>query len=111
MSNQAETARRWLEALSRADFEEALGLLHPDVELVPPGGQSPVRGTEGLRRWMEPDAFPGQTIDPLELDAGRDGRVLSKQYVKARGARSGIELDVISWCVFTFDEECLITRV
>ena len=67
-----EIARRWLESLSREDFDVALALLHPDVELVPPGGQAPHRGIEGLRRWMEPDAFPGQVIDPLELIANFD---------------------------------------
>ncbi len=106
-----EAARGWLEALSRENFDDALALVHPDVELVPPGGQAPHRGSEGLRRWMEPDAFPGQVIRPLELVATGDNTVLGKQHVTARGARSGIELDVTSWSVWTFDQDGLIRRI
>jgi hypothetical protein len=29
----------------------------------------------------------------------------------ARGATSGIELDVVTWSVWTFDEKGLITRI
>ena len=29
----------------------------------------------------------------------------------ARGAASGIEMDVLTWSVWTFDEEGLITRI
>ena len=106
-----EAARRWLEALSREDFDAALALVHRDVVLVPPGDQAPYRGTERMRRWMEPDAFPAQVIEPLEIAAVTDSTVLSKQHVKAQGRASGIELDVISWSVWTFDEDGLITRI
>ena len=106
-----EVARSWFEALSREDFDAALALVHPDVEFVPPGGQAPHRGREGLRRWMEPDAFRGQVVKPLELVVTGDNTVLGKQRVTARGAGSGIELDVTSWSVWTFDEGGLIRRV
>jgi ketosteroid isomerase-like protein len=106
-----ESARRWLEALSREDFDAALALVHPSIEFVPPGGQPPYRGAESLRRWMEPDAFPGQVIDPLETVAVNDRTVLGRQHVAARGRASGIELDVISWAVWRFDEDGLITRI
>jgi ketosteroid isomerase-like protein len=62
-TSNEETARRWLEALSREDFDEALALVHPDVE------------------------------------------------IRTRGARSGIELDITSWTVWTFDADGLVTRI
>ena len=106
-----EAVRRWLEAFSSEDFEAALALVHPDVVLVPPGDQAPYRGAESLRRWMEPEAFQGQVVKPLETVPGTDRTILSKQHAAARGRASGIELDIISWCVWTFDEDGLITRI
>jgi ketosteroid isomerase-like protein len=106
-----ESVRRWLEAISREDFDAALALVHPDVVFVPPGDQAPYRGAESLRRWMEPDAFPGQLIKPLETVVVTDSTILGRQHVTARGRASGIELDVTSWSVWTFDEDGLITRI
>jgi ketosteroid isomerase-like protein len=106
-----ETVRRWLEAINREDFDAALALVHPDVVFFPPGDQAPYRGAESLRRWMEPDAFPGQAIEPLETVVVTDSTVLGRQHVTARGRASGIELDINSWSVWTFDEDGLITRI
>jgi ketosteroid isomerase-like protein len=106
----ADTVRRWFEALSDEDFDDALALLHPNVELVPPGGQGPYRGAESVRRWMEPEALRDQVVRPLEIVAA-DRMVLARQHVTARGAGSGIELDLRSWTVWTFDEAGLVTRV
>jgi ketosteroid isomerase-like protein len=106
-----ESARRWLEAVSSEDFDAALALVHPDIEFVPPGDQPAYRGTERIRRWMEPDAFEEQVIEPLDFVVAGDGKILGRQHVKARGAASGIEMEIITWSVWTFDEDGLITRV
>jgi ketosteroid isomerase-like protein len=108
-----QSARRWLEALSGAstDFDAALALLHPDIVFVPPGGQPAYRGTESVRRWMEPDAFEEQVVETFEPVVVTDTTLLAKLYITARGATSGIELDVNSWSVWTFDDSGLITRI
>jgi ketosteroid isomerase-like protein len=106
-----EAVRRWLEAISNEDFDAALALVHRDVVFVPPGEQAPYRGAESLRRWMEPDAFPGQVVKPLETVVVTDRTILGRQHVTARGRASGIALDVVSWSVWTFDENGLITRI
>ena len=108
-----QSARRWLEALSgvSADFDAALALLHPDIVFVPPGGQPAYRGAESVRRWMEPDAFEEQVVETFEPVVVTDSTLLAKLYITARGATSGIELDVNSWSVWTFDESGLITRI
>ena len=108
-----EVARRWLEAISGGseDFDRALALVHPDIVFVPPGDQPPYRGAESLRRWMEPDAFEAQVVKTFEPVVVTERRILGRQRVMARGAASGIEMDVISWSVWTFDEEGLITRI
>jgi ketosteroid isomerase-like protein len=108
-----ETARRWLEAISGGseDFDRALALVHRDIVFVPPGDQPPYRGAESLRRWMEPDAFQKQVVEAFEPVVVTDRKILGRQLVAARGAASGIELDVISWSVWTFDEDGLITQI
>ena len=108
-----ETARRWLESLSGAspDFDRALALLHPDIVFVPPGGQPAYRGAESVRRWMEPDAFEEQVVETFEPVEVTDRGLLAKLCITARGATSGIELDVRSWSVWSFDDSGLITRV
>jgi ketosteroid isomerase-like protein len=108
-----ETARRWLEAISAGteDFDRALALVHRDIVFVPPGDQPPYRGAESLQRWMEPDALQDQVVKAFEAVVVTDRTILGRQHVAARGAASGIELDVISWSVWTFDEDGLITRI
>ena len=106
-----ERARRTLEAVGREDYDAAMELVHPQIELVPPGAQAPRKGAGRFRQWMEPDAFAEQVIQPLDFVAGEDGRVLSKQHIKARGSGSGIELEITSFTVWSFDEDDLITRV
>jgi ketosteroid isomerase-like protein len=106
-----ETARQWLKAVGSVDFDAALALVRSDIEFVPPGDQPAYRGTESIRRWMEPDAFVEQVIEPLDFTVAQDGRILGRQHIRARGAASGIEMDIITWSVWTFDESGLITRV
>jgi ketosteroid isomerase-like protein len=106
-----EAVRRWLEAFSGEEFDAAIGLVHPNVELVPPGGHRPYRGAESLRRWMEPDAFRDQVVTPVEIVVAADMKILARQHLQARGAGSGIELEGHSWSVWTFDEAGLITRI
>ena len=96
-----EVARRWLEAISSEDFDRALALVHRDVVFVPPGDQAPYRGAERLRRWMEPDAFEEQVVKAFAPVAVTDRTILGRQHITARGTASGIELDVITWSVWT----------
>jgi ketosteroid isomerase-like protein len=108
-----ETARRWLEAISGGseDFDRALALVHRDIVFVPPGDQAPYRGAESLRRWMEPDAFEEQVVKAFDTVVVTDTMILGRQLVMARGTASGIEMDVVTWSVWTFDEDGLITRI
>jgi ketosteroid isomerase-like protein len=106
-----ETVRRWFEALSNEDFDAALKLVDSDIVLAPPGDQPPYRGAKSLRRWMEPDAFEWQVVELLESLLVSDRTILARQHVAARGTTSGMELDTITWSVWTFNEDGLITRI
>jgi ketosteroid isomerase-like protein len=102
--------RRGYEAFNRGDFDAAMEIVHPKIEFVPPGGQSPLRGEEALRAWMEPDAFEEQEIEPFEFTVKGD-KVLVRTVVRAKGAGSGIELDFQVWAVWTLGANGLATRV
>jgi ketosteroid isomerase-like protein len=36
-------------AYSRGDFDQAARAFHPDIELIPAGGQPPIRGMPSVR--------------------------------------------------------------
>jgi ketosteroid isomerase-like protein len=102
--------RRSYDAFSRGDFDTAIQIAHPEIEFVPPGGQGSYRGADAVRAWMEPDAFEEQQIQPREFRINGN-RVLVRQHTTARGAGSGIELDLENWVVWTLNEDGLATRV
>ena len=106
-----ETVRRCLEAIGSEDLDAPVRLFHRDIVFVPPGDQAPYEGAQSLRRWMEPDAFQGHVVRPLEMVVVTDRTILARLHVTARGRTSGIELDVMSWSVWTFNEDGLVTRI
>src|SRR5688572_9250763 len=98
-----ERLRRAYLAFSQGDFDAAIGITHPEVEFVPPGGQSPIKGAEAFREWMEPDALEDHRIEPLEFRTNGN-MVLVRQKNRARGATSGIAFDFEPWVVWTLDD-------
>ena len=105
-----EKLRRAYESFSRSDFDAAIEIAHPEIEFLRAGGQAAVRGAAAFREWMEPDALVDLRIEPLELRTHAN-KVLVHARSRARGAGSGIELDLRNWAVWTFDETGLATRV
>lgn len=98
------------EAFNRGDFDAAMEVAHPEIEFIPPGGQPALRGADALRAWMEPDAFEHQQIEPIEFRIQGD-KIWVHQLATARGAGSGIELNLDAWAVWTFDDDGRATRV
>lgn len=103
------TLRRCHAAYSRGDFDEAAARLHPDIELVPAGGQSVIRGLRDVRAWMEPDAFAEQRLEVLDVWVAGN-RALVRVRARARGTGSGIEIDFEVWSVWTFNAFGMATR-
>jgi ketosteroid isomerase-like protein len=104
-----ESLQRGFDAYSRGDFDAAVENFHPEIELVPAGRQSTIRGARAIRTWMEPDAFESQVVEPLEFRVA-GSKVLVRHRSKIRGAGSGIEADFVNWSVWTFNEAGLVTR-
>src|SRR6476660_9711036 len=88
-----DALRRTYEAFNRGDFDTAVQLAHPEVEMVPVGGQASLSGAAAVRAWMEPDAFEEQRIEPLDFRV-EGNKVLVHLHTQGRGAGSGIELEV-----------------
>ena len=105
-----EIVRRLYEALARGDFDATIEMAHPDVEFIRPGVEVPVRGARALRAWLEPDALVDQRWEPKEFRVNGD-KVLVRQNLRARGAGSGIEMDVDTWAVWTLDDNGLVMRI
>jgi ketosteroid isomerase-like protein len=105
-----EKLRRAYEAFSRGDFDVAIEIAHPEIEFLRAGNQSAVRGAVAFRAWMEPDALEDMRMEPLEFRI-HGNKVLVHQRTQARGAESGIELELIAWAVWTLDENGLATRL
>jgi ketosteroid isomerase-like protein len=105
-----ERLRHSYKAFNRDDFDAAVEFAHADIVFVPPGGQSEIRRAAALREWMEPDAFESQTIDPGEFEVAGN-KVLTRRHSTARGAGSGIEMEIDTWSVSTFHEDGKVTRI
>jgi ketosteroid isomerase-like protein len=105
-----DTLRRTYDAFNRGDFDAAVEIAHPEVEMVPVGGQASLRGAAAVRAWMEPDAFEEQRIEFLDFRV-EGNKILARQHTQARGVGSGINLDQEIWTVWTFDDDLLVTRM
>jgi limonene-1,2-epoxide hydrolase len=105
-----EALRQEYEALNDGDFDRAVELADPEIVFVRTGGLSELRGAEAVRAWMEPDAFESQVTELTSLEAVGE-RVLTRQVTRARGAGSGIEIELESLSLWTFNPECRVTRV
>jgi ketosteroid isomerase-like protein len=107
---KVELIRGIYDAFNRGDFDAAIASADPQIELVRPGDLSPLIGAKALRAWMEPDAFESQAVHPLEFTVA-GSKVLVRQRLLARGAGSGIEMDIESWTVWTLGDEGRVTRM
>jgi ketosteroid isomerase-like protein len=107
---KAETVRRGYEAFNRSDFDAIQAIAHPDLEFSLRSDQPSLRGIENFRAWMEPDAFEKQAAELVELTVAGN-KVLVELEGMARGAGSGIEMELHLWSVWTFGDDGRVTRI
>ena len=105
-----ERLRRNADVVNRGDFDAAVEMADPEIVFVRPGGLPELRGVEAVRAWMEPDAFESQTYELLSFEV-EGNRVLTRQKTIARGAGSGIEMEIDSYSLWTFNAGGKVTRV
>jgi ketosteroid isomerase-like protein len=102
--------QRGYEAFNRRDYDAVMQWVHPELVYVSPSALTELRGGEAFRAWMEPDAFESQESEVRSVEIAGE-RALIRQTTKAKGAGSGIEMEVESWAVWTFDDEGKVTRI
>jgi limonene-1,2-epoxide hydrolase len=102
--------RSGYEAFNRRDYDAVMQWVHPEMVYVSPSAITELRGADAFRAWMEPDAFESQESEVRSVEIAAN-RALIRQLTKARGAGSGIEMQVESWAVWTFDDEGKVTRI
>jgi ketosteroid isomerase-like protein len=105
-----ERLRQAHEAFNRGDFDAVLEVFDPDVQVARLGDQQDLRGVQALREWMEPDAFDSQTLEPRKFEVSGN-RVLVHTHAIARGAGSGLEMEIDTFNLWTFDESGKAVRV
>ena len=98
------------EAFNRCDYDAVMQWVHPEMTYVSPSALTELRGAEAFRAWMEPDAFESQESEVRSVEIAAN-RALIRQMTRARGAGSGIEMEVESWAVWTFDDQGRVTRI
>ena len=68
-----DKVRRGYEAFNRGDFDAAVEMADPDIELVARGGFTNLRGADKLRAWMEPETLENASVEPEHFEvAGMD---------------------------------------
>jgi limonene-1,2-epoxide hydrolase len=110
VTDRLEIVRRSYHAFNQQDFDTALTHAHPEIEYVRVSGLGSLVGPDAWRAFMQPDAFADLVVTPIDIEVSGD-MVFVRQRAQARGAGSGIEMDVISFNVWTFDEDDLVIRV
>jgi ketosteroid isomerase-like protein len=102
--------RRTYEAISRGDFDSAVEIADPDIELIATVGFTSLRGANKLRAWMEPQAIENLSMEPEHFEVVGNS-VLVRQLSRGRGVTSGINLEMRLWTVWTINEAGLVTRI
>jgi hypothetical protein len=70
---------------------------------------SSLKGVAALREWMEPDAIEEQRFEPLDFRVNGD-KVFERFHATGRGAGSGIEIDLVTYTVWTLDDHGLVRK-
>jgi len=105
-----EQLKQHNDAINRGDFDAAIELADPDIVFVRAGGLPELRGAEAIRAWMEPDAFESQRYELLGYELVGN-RILTRTRTIARGAGSGIEMEIEALTVWTFNPKGKVARV
>ena len=102
--------RSTYEALTRGDFDAAVEIADPDVELITTGGFTNLRGVDDLRAWMEPVTIEDLSMEPERFEVAGNN-VLVLQLSRGRGVVSGINVEMRFWTVWTINDAGLVTRI
>jgi hypothetical protein len=103
-----ERMKRAFELYNAGDFDALRKFLAPDVVLERVGELPTLTGWEAFRALQEPEAFEWQRLYPLDWVINGD-KAFVHMRIHAKGAGSGVELDIDGWQVYTV-RDGLVTR-
>jgi ketosteroid isomerase-like protein len=102
-----EVVRRGYEAYARGDLGELLEIMDPEVEWTPAIGPllgvEPVRGTDGLKRFLTEDlpaGFDDFEAKPLSMEDLGDAVLVHTRYA-GRGPASGVPVSLEAFTLIT----------
>ena len=100
-----EIIRRGFEAFDAGDVETVLAFLDEEVEIYTAPGlinTGTYRGRDGFLRWLRQwlEAWEDYEAEPAELAAVGDSHVLVTVHQNARGAGSGVAVEMDAYWAF-----------
>lgn len=99
--DQLEQMQQGFDRYNKGDFDGLREYVAADVIVDRVGDLPTLRGWEAFRRQiLEPDAFEWMRMHPHDWEINGD-KVLLHVNIHARGAGSGIEMDIEAWMVWT----------
>lgn len=105
--------RDGLDAYNRGEWDAVLPYAALDIELqrapTSPEAGTLVRGREQVVEFFRPDALSEQQLDMLEFHEGA-GAFLAKMRFSAKGAGSGLPVELIAFIVYRVEGE-RVTRI
>ena len=107
--DQVELMQAGFERYNRGDFDGLREYIAADVIIDRVGELPSIQGWEAFRQMLEPDAFEWQRIYPLGWEINGDKALLHVN-IHAKGAGSGIEMDIDGWMVWTVADG-IVTRI
>src|SRR3954454_10858962 len=104
-----ERMQRGMELYNSGAFDALREFFSDDLIVERAGEMPPLHGWDAFRQLLEPDAFEWQRLHPLDWTINGD-RALLHVRMHAKGAGSGLELELDGWQVWTV-EEGLVKRI
>jgi ketosteroid isomerase-like protein len=105
--------REAVAAFNAGDYDEISRYVTPDVELQRVGNAPEaigvVSGRDAVLQFFHPDAFDEQRLEALEIEGGPPALV-GHQRFHARGAGSGLPVEIESWIVYRVEGD-LVRRI
>lgn len=99
--------REEFQRFNRGDFDGLREFVSDDVVVERVGSLHPLHGWDAFRQMLEPDAFEWMQVHPRNWVINGD-RLLLHADIHAKGAASGIEMNIEGWMVWTLSDGIVV---
>jgi ketosteroid isomerase-like protein len=102
-----ERMQRGFTLYNEGDWDALREFIADDIVVERAGELPPLHGWDAFRQLLEPDAFEWQRMYPQDWTINCD-KVVLRVRMHARGAASGLELDILGWQVWTVSDGVVV---